>query len=181
MGKQLSMTLRFDISNDLDKAITDVEMFAFLGFDLHKVSRWGGHSKPRRDCQCFSISLPLQASLAVQLMATLNAVMGDEGTSRTIRKQCDTLRTNLTTAMGLPAESHATAKDFAFMDAILECPHEPVNWMAYADWLSEQDNPIDRKRGELIVGWLGDKAMKVYNGTEPALVRDIKRMRRFVA
>jgi uncharacterized protein (TIGR02996 family) len=38
----------------------------------------------------------------------------------------------------------------SFEEALVAQPDEPANHAAYADWLSEQDAPADRARGELI-------------------------------
>lgn len=51
-----------------------------------------------------------------------------------------------------------------FLVTIHEAPGQLANWMAYADWLSERDDPKMTTRGKVIVGWLAKKALKMKYG-----------------
>lgn len=173
----MSMTLRYDVGNETVRVITDVEPLAFLGLDLHEVSRWGGLHNPRRECQCFSVHLPSQVLLAMQLRATcLGLVNTDETLPASVRGGCRTISKHLTAALGLSPLPMWAAEEDGFMQAVLSEPGELGHWMAYADWLSEQRDLRQRKRGELIAGWLGPKALKVKNGILPVLAAEIARL-----
>jgi uncharacterized protein (TIGR02996 family) len=171
----MSATLRYDVGKSLVKAMVATDMFAFLGLDLHPVSRWGGHGNPRRDCECFSVSLPLQLKLAVQLLH-VSATVEFQADNGTVRNGARTLAKNLRSALGLVLPFPKAEE--GFLVAIHEQPDDLAHWMAYADWLSEQPGAYERKRGELIAGWLGPKPIKVKNGTLPLLAIEAERLRR---
>jgi uncharacterized protein (TIGR02996 family) len=163
----MTMTLRYDIGRTLSQALTDVDLFALLGMSLHDVSRWGGSGNPRRECQCFSISLPGQIGLAVQLIHSAVAVCQKPSVSGVVRNGARTLAKNLRFGLGLIHPFPEAER--GFLSAIHNTPDEVANWMAYADWLSEQDGRDQQRRGLLIASWLGPKAVKVKNGTTPLL------------
>jgi uncharacterized protein (TIGR02996 family) len=58
----------------------------------------------------------------------------------------------------------AAAAEKSFLAAIQDDPADLANWSAYADWLQEQDHFDMKRRGLVITGWLGPKAVQVKYG-----------------
>ncbi len=118
----------------------------------------------------FTIVLPQQSGPAVKLWQLLNE-MADRpwklGSMASRSRRA--LHAKLTLALGMPTKAWGP-REAPYLLAVSEHPGELGCWMSYADWLQEQDEEPQVRRGQVIAGWLGARPVKVRSGV-PLLAR----------
>jgi uncharacterized protein (TIGR02996 family) len=171
----MSATLRYDIGAEAGAELYAFDMDLFDKLSWGPTDRYAGIHKQRWRCYTFAVKLPKQSAEAVDVLRLLD----DRMWSGQVRKSCWALFNKLATSLGLPAFWRPDIQDidaprqWPFLVAIGESPGDLVNWSAYSDWLQEQSDEELQRRGELIAGWLGPKAIKVKYGV-PLLAQRVK-------
>jgi uncharacterized protein (TIGR02996 family) len=171
----MSATLRHNVGVQIANAIEAEDADALAPFGSKQVGVYAGTGKPDWQAVGFAIKLPKQIAEGYALMQICEHVAGMKALSDTpvvAIKGCHVLALKLAVSFGLPGPYAAENPDLeqAFLKSLSEKPGELATWMAYADYLQEQDCPAAR-RGAVIAGWLGKRAMKVKYGV-PELARE---------
>ncbi len=151
-----------------------------------EASRWAGIYRAQRGQRnrtvTFAVKLPSQVALAYRLMHTaywlatdlthlpsgpLSLVVDDIATRSLLTLAGKLLLAlgfdDMSVMLGIP-DLFISDQEQAFFDAIATDPGDLATWHAYADWLSEQSDANQQQRGQVIAGWLAEKAMKVKCG-----------------
>lgn len=158
----MSATLRHDIGPALANEIRDHDLMLLSVFGVADKARWAGVNKTKQywECETFAAKLPTDVGHVWELIDIL---------SRCNEKGSRVVAGKLWVSLGLAPQSHyLTAKpndtEWALLAGIATAPGELKTWGAYGDWLQEQDHVCQQRRGRLIAGWMGKKAMKVKYG-----------------
>lgn len=161
----MTATMRHDIGLQIADAIEGASPKLLAEFDMKTMSRWAGVRKEPWRCCSFVVRLPGDAAKAYLLAELLDRLRLDESNG-TVRRGCNTLYRKVMLGLGLPPymTEERNAAEAAFLTALDELPGDLATWSAYSDWLQDQDNPDVQRRGRVIAGWLGPKAVKVKYG-----------------
>ena len=117
------------------------------------VERWGGTRRGHYWACTFGFRLPDHIGLAYEFMRSCAYAYQDFGD-----KPFEVLGRKLAWTLGhFDIPTPMTTMEGSFVRSIHENPCERVNWMAYADWLVEQD-AARAARGQLIQGIFAKKA-----------------------
>lgn len=158
----MTATLRYDVGTSFYNAIDDKELIDRL--DAKTVRRWKGHNYGGyAECISFSIRLPSQTELAFKLFLVSSSLAQD--TIHLVSKSALALHKKLQLSLGLPIYLQTVIDlEKQFLNSISLNPSDLGNWSAYSDWLQDQQEEHTKRRGLVIAGWLGPKAIKVKYG-----------------